>query len=113
MFPNGTVTALANLSKQFANAIVEVRVTFGENVNRVAGTIREIGAAMEHEAAWEPLILAPIEVQGVQSLADGLATIRVRFKTVPLKQHQVANELRRRLMGAFVGRGIRPYADHR
>ena len=68
---------------------------------------------MKHEAACEPLILSPIEVHCFESLADGLATIRVRFKTAPLKQHQVANELRRRLMGAFVGRGIRPYADHR
>jgi small conductance mechanosensitive channel len=59
------------------------------------------------------LILAPIEVLGIESLADGLATIRVRFKAVPLKQRQVANELRRRLMGAFVGRGIRPYSDTR
>jgi small conductance mechanosensitive channel len=113
VFPNGTVTALANLSKQFAYAIVDVRVTYGENIDRVTGTIREVGAGMEREAAWAPLILAPIEVLGVESLADGLATMRVRFKTVPLKQRQVSNELRRRLMGAFVGRGIRPYADHR
>ena len=34
-------------------------------------------------------------------------------KTAPLDRRQVANELRRRLMGAFVGRGIRPYADRR
>jgi len=113
VFPNGTITALANLSKQFAYAIVEVRVTFGENIDRVNGTIREAGASMEQDAAWKPLILAPIEIVGVVSLADGLATIRVRFKTVPLKPHQVANELRRRLLAAFIGRGIRPYADHR
>jgi small conductance mechanosensitive channel len=113
VFPNGTVTALANLSKQFAFAIVDVRVAYGEHIDRVFGTIREVGAAMQQDAAWAAQVLAPIEVIGVESLADGLATIRVRFKTAPLKQHQVANELRRRLMGAFVGRGIRPYADHR
>ena len=31
-------------------------------------------------------------------------------KTRPLNQGKVANELRRRLMGTFVGRGIKPYA---
>ena len=36
---------------------------------------------------------------------DGAATIRVKFKTLPLNQGRVANELRRRLMGAFVARG--------
>jgi hypothetical protein len=34
----------------------------------------------------------------------------VKFKTPPLNQGRVANELRRRLMATFVGRGIRPYA---
>jgi small conductance mechanosensitive channel len=110
VFPNGTVTALANLSKLFAYAIVDVRVVYGENIDRVNGTIREIGTLMAGDPAWASLVLEPVEVVGVESLADGMVTIRVRFKTAPLHQGQVANELRRRLLSAFVGRGIRPYA---
>jgi hypothetical protein len=59
---------------------------------------------------WSVVIQSPIEVLGIESLADGAATLRVRFKTLPLNQGRVANELRRRLMSAFVVRGIRPYA---
>ena len=33
----------------------------------------------------------------------------MKFKTLPLNQGKVANELRRRLMSTFVGRGIKPY----
>ena len=109
VFPNGTITALANLSKQFAYAIVDVRVAYAENMDRVIGTIREVGATMERDAQWRPLVIAPLDVLGVESLADGLATIRVRFKTQPLNQGKVANELRRRLMVTFVGRGIKPF----
>ena len=47
---------------------------------------------------------------GVESLNDGAATVRVKFKTQPLNQGKVANELRRRLMNALVTRGIKPYA---
>ena len=43
VFPNGTITALANLSKQFAYAVVDVRVAYSENIDRVMGTIREVG----------------------------------------------------------------------
>ena len=50
VFPNGTITALANLSKQFAYAIVDVRVAYSENIDRVFGTIREVGASMQHDA---------------------------------------------------------------
>jgi small-conductance mechanosensitive channel len=110
VFPNGTITALANLSKQFAYALVDLRVSYRENFDRVIGTLREIGAAMEHDQKWGALVMAPIDVAGVISLADGFATIRVRFRTLPLNQGKVANELRRRVMTTFVARGIRPYA---
>ena len=110
VFPNGTITALANLSKQFAYAVVDVRVAYHENMDRVVGTIREVGASMERDPAWGAMVLAPIEIVGIESLADGAATIRAKFKTPPLSQGRVASELRRRLLGAFVGRGIKPYA---
>jgi small conductance mechanosensitive channel len=110
VFPNGTITALANLSKQYAYAIVDMRVAYTENLDRVLGTMREVGASMERDQIWGPLVLAPLEIVGIESLDGGAATIRVKFKTTPLNQAKVANELRRRLMGAFVGRGIRPYA---
>ena len=110
VFPNGTITALANLSKQFAYAVVDVRIAYSENMDRVMGTMREVGAAMERDALWGTLVLAPLDILGIESLADGAATVRVKFKTQPLNQGKVANELRRRLMGALVGRGIKPFA---
>jgi small-conductance mechanosensitive channel len=110
VFPNGTITALANLSKQFAFAIVDLRVAYTENLDRVLGTLREVGAAMEHDAQWGSLVLETLDIVGVESLADGFATVRVKFKTLPLNQGKVANELRRRIMATFVARGIKPYA---
>jgi small conductance mechanosensitive channel len=110
VFPNGTVTTLANLSKQFAYAVVEVRVLYSENLDRVFGTIREVGASMQADAKWGGVLVEPIEIPGVVSLADGQVTIATKFKTLPLNQGRVANELRRRLLGALAGRGVRPYA---
>ena len=110
VFPNGTITALANLSKQFAYAVVDVRIAYSENMDRVMGTLREVGASMERDPMWGALILAPLDIVGVESLADGAATVRVKFKTQPLNQGKVGNELRRRLMATLAGRGIKPYA---
>jgi small conductance mechanosensitive channel len=111
VFPNGTVTALANLSKQFAFAVVEVRVTYSENLDRVFNTIREVGNAMQGDPKFSGVLLDAIEVIGVTSIADGFATITTKFKTLPLNQGRIANELRRRLLGALAGRGIKPYAS--
>lgn len=110
VIPNGTVTALANLSKQFAYAIVDIRVAYAENLDRVFGTIREVGAAMQADSQIGPLLLGAIEIPGVESIADGFSTVRVKFKTQPLNQGKVANDLRRRLMSTLAGRGIKPYA---
>jgi moderate conductance mechanosensitive channel len=110
VFPNGAITALANLSKQFSYAVVDVKVAYGENVDRVIGIIREAGASMEREPRWSALLVGPLDVIGVESLADGAATVRMKFKTLPLNQGRVANELRRRLMSAFVSWGVKPYS---
>ena len=110
VFPNGTITALANLSKQFAYAVVDLRVAYSENVDRVIGTMKEVGASMEKDASWGPFLLAPLDVVGILSLTDGAATVQAKFKTLPLNQGKVANELRKRLMTTFASRGIKPYA---
>ena len=110
VFPNGTITALANLSKVFAFAVVDLRVAFREDVDRVIDTMHDVGASMEHDSLWSPSLLGPLEVVGVVSLMDNAATMRVKFKTLPLNQGKVANELRRRLMKALAARGVRPYS---
>src|SRR5207253_11416710 len=35
VFPNGSITALANLSKQFSYATVDLHVAYSENIDRV------------------------------------------------------------------------------
>ncbi len=109
VFPNGTITALANRSKQFSYAVVDMRVAFAADLRRVIAVAREVGAALAQDSAWQELILAPLDVVGVTSQTDLFVVFSVKFKTMPLHQGQVANELRGRLMMAFAAQGIRPY----
>ena len=59
------------------------------------------------------IILAPLEVLGVDAFADSQVTIRVRVKTLPLKQWEVGREFRRRVKKAFDARGIEIPFPHR
>ncbi len=111
VFPNGTITTLANLSKQYAYALVEIRVSYGENMDRVIGTIKEVGESIEQDKSLGVLVQAPLEIVGITSLADGAATITMKFRTHPLNQGRIANELRRRLLNMLVGRQIRPFSS--
>jgi moderate conductance mechanosensitive channel len=106
IFPNGSITTLANLSKDFSYAIVDIAVGRGENLDRVVATLNDIGAALEQDPVVAPLLLGPLDVLGVESIGAAQMTIRARVKTVPLKQADVARALRRRIVSEFGARGI-------
>ena len=65
---------------------------------------------MQEDREWASLLLSPLELVGVESIADGFALVRAKFKTQPLNHGMVANELRRRLLTLLTARGITPYA---
>jgi small conductance mechanosensitive channel len=108
VFPNGTVTTLANLSKDFAFAVVDLPVPLTEDFRRAAQALTEIGARMQADPTCGPMILEPLEILGLETLGESNAMLRVRFKTLPLKQYAVARELRSRIVNEFAERGIRP-----
>ncbi len=109
VFPNGTITTLANLSKDFSYAVADVIVMHGENLERVLHALRMIGSSLQEDPAFAPMIAGPFEVLGVQELRESSLTIRCRFKTLPLKQFLVAAELRRRIAAGLGARGVRPF----
>jgi small conductance mechanosensitive channel len=106
VFPNGSITSLANFSKQFAFATVDVRVPYTQDTTAVMDAIRDVGREMQSDPHWNPLLLDAINLLGVESIEGGTTLIRAKFKTLPLKQGSVANELRRRVLAAFEKRGI-------
>jgi small conductance mechanosensitive channel len=109
VFPNGTVTTIANLSKDFSYATVDVVVMHGERLDRVLDALRAIGAGLRADPAFGDGILGDLDVLGVQELRQADLTVRVQFKTVPLRQFRIAAELRRRIAVSFTARGIRPF----
>lgn len=108
--PNGTIGVLTNLTREHAQAVVDVGVAYREDVDQVVATMREVAAALHADADWSTRILAPLEVAGVERWADSAVVIRCRFKVQPLEQWNVRREYLRRLKQAFDARGIEiPY----
>jgi len=106
VFSNGAITTLANLSKDFAYAIVDVGIAREADLDEAMTVLREIGSAMQRDPAFAPVLLAPIEVLGIEAMGATRVTIRTRFKAMPLKHGDVARELRRRIVAEFGARGI-------
>ncbi len=100
-FPNGSITTLSNLTREFSYAVFSVTVGYGEDVDRVMAVITELGDEMRQEDAWKDVILQPLEMMGVDALADSGVVIKFRLRTVPMKQWSVAREMNRRIKGRF------------
>ena len=107
IFPNGSVTTLANKTKDYSYAVVDVGTAYKEDPDAVIAVLKDIGKELAADPPFRGSILEPLEVVGIEALADLQVTIRTRIKTVPLKQWEVAREFRKRIKKTFDKRGIR------
>jgi small conductance mechanosensitive channel len=106
VFPNGSVQTLGNRSRDFAYAVLDLGVDYGEDTDRAVDALVQVGSGLMDDAAWRPHILAPLEVLGVEGFDGAQVRLKVRMKTVPLKQWDVGRELRRRVKKRFDEAGI-------
>jgi small conductance mechanosensitive channel len=97
IFPNGSVASLSNRSRDFAYAVVDLRVPFRADLDALAAALLEIGEALRLDPQYRTSVLEPLEVLGVDTLDPSVVTLKLRLKTVPFKQVEVARELRRRI----------------
>jgi small conductance mechanosensitive channel len=106
--PAGTIDRLSNKSREFAYAVLNVVVGYEEDPDRVMALVADVGRALQEDPAWQPKVLAPMEIVGVDSIADWQVTITLRMKTAPLKQWEVGRELRKRIRASFQANGVMP-----
>lgn len=106
VFPNGAITTLANKSKDYSYYVIDVPISYDEDPERVRSVLSAVGESMERDDRFGPLILEPLEVMGVESFAEWAVQMKLRIKTVPLKQWDVGRELRRRILKVFAENGI-------
>lgn len=110
IIPNGEIRQVSNLTKEWSRAVLEIGVAYREDVDHVMEVLREIGRELWEDEEWNPLLVEEPVVPGVEKFADSAVLIRFMAKTVPLKQWDVARELRRRIKGRFDEEGIEiPY----
>jgi small conductance mechanosensitive channel len=111
--PNGQITTTSNLTKDWSRALLDVGVAYKEDTDQVVEVLRKVAAELTAEADFGPKIMEPLQVMGVQDLADSAVVIRVAFKTKPMEQWGVAREFRRRIKKAFDQEGIEIPFPHR
>src|SRR3990172_6637897 len=111
--PNGTISVVSNFTRDYAQVNLEVRVAYGEDLSRVAEVIDRVGRELASDAHYKPLISEAPRTARVESVGDAGVAVTVSSRTKPAARWEVAAELRRRLVDAFVTEGVRvPFPPH-
>ena len=113
IFPHGTVTTLANMTKGWSASVMNIGVAYKEDTDRVTEIMRAVGKDLQQDEQFGRKILEPIEVLGVDAFGESAVEIKIRIKTVPIEQWGVGREYRRRLKKAFDRENIEIPFPHR
>jgi small conductance mechanosensitive channel len=113
IFPNGGITTLSNMTREYSYYVFDVGVAYKEDTDRVTEVLVSLADEMQREEAYEADILEPLEVLGVDEFADSAVVIKARLKTLPLQQWKVGREMNRRIKKKFDEVGIEIPFPHR
>ncbi len=104
--PNGDIRVVANKSRDWSRAIVDVSITYDDDVDVALQTLRDIGAELAEDGEMGAVLLETAVVTGVEGLDDWAVRLRIMVKTKPDAHWGVQRYLRRQIRLVFAEKGI-------
>src|SRR5580693_7767116 len=99
--PNSLVGQVANLSRDWSQAFVDVTVPAAEVVGRALATLEKIAGDFRNDADWSAALIDGPRVLGSEALSLDRTVIRRQARTILNRKEDVARELRRRIKLGF------------
>ena len=109
--PNGQITQVTNLSRDWARAVIDVPVPAAIEVSRVTDVLKRVGEEAWNDDGLRKMMLDPPTVMGVERIEVDTFSVRMVARTLPGMQFDVGRELRARVASAFRSEGINVSAD--
>lgn len=106
VFPNGTITKLANKTQGFSYYVFTIPVAYSDNVATAVELMRESYGIVAADERFRTSILAPLEVFGVDQLGESHVTVKARLKTLPGKQWEIGREMNGLILARFLAAGM-------
>jgi small-conductance mechanosensitive channel len=99
--PNSLVGQVANLSRDWSQAFVDVTIPSDEQVGRAISTLEKIAGDFRADADWSAALVDGPRVLGIESLTLDGTVLRLQVRTILNRKDDVARELRRRIKLGF------------
>ena len=99
--PHGEIKRVSNLSKYYARVNLNIGIAYNSDLEKVIGVVNRVGKELAEDPQWKEFITKPPQFLRVDDFADSAIIIKILGETKPIKQWDVAGELRKRLKIAF------------
>lgn len=110
---NGNITHVANRSKDWARAIVDVGVAYREEPTKVRRVLDEVAKDAKEDESLGKILYAVPNVMGVETLGEYEVIWRMAADTKPGRQWDAGRALRERIQVAFEREGVEIPFPHR
>lgn len=84
------IQSIHNMSRQFGIALMKIRIPFDMKIDAAITLMQETAQALRQDPMMRHYIWSPLEMQGIHAFEDGCPILRMRFRTAPEMQWDVA-----------------------
>ena len=92
--PNGTMLRVGNKTQGWATAVVEIDVDYFADLDQVRGLLTTAASRVVKDPVVGAHVLGEPTITGIERLSADAVTLRMKVKTSPAMQWEVARELR-------------------
>ena len=103
---NGDIRTIANLSRDWSQAFVDVTVSPLVAQERTMLALDAAATELRNDPSWSQALVDGPRILGLQSFDQTVSVVRLQVRTAPSRQDDVARELRRRIQLEFQKQGI-------
>lgn len=106
IIPFSQIQGIQNYSREFGIALMRIRIAHHMKIDEAIEIVRGIAEELRNDPMMRHHIWSALEVQGIESFDAGAAILRVRMRTAPIMQWDVARAFNLRLKQRFDEQGI-------
>jgi len=99
--PNGQITQVTNLSRDWARAVIDVPVPSSVDVGHATEVLQRVGQDVYADDRLRKMMLDEPTVMGVERIEVDTFSLRIVARTLPGMQFDVGREIRARVASAF------------
>ncbi|WP_372611344.1 mechanosensitive ion channel domain-containing protein [Halomonas sp.] len=104
------IESIHNMSRQFGIALMKIRIPFDMKIDDAITLMQETALELRQDPMMRHHIWSPLEMQGIHAFEEGCPILRMRFRTAPEMQWDVARDfnllLKQRLEAQEMDLGI-------